>query len=51
MKIKYIYSSNRITISILLIGTIFFISGILREEYTIVMDKAINICLECVGIG
>ncbi|WP_199797973.1 MULTISPECIES: CD1871A family CXXC motif-containing protein [Blautia] len=43
--------SNGITILLLLIGIVFLFLGIWREEYTIVMEKAINICLECIGIG
>lgn len=40
-----------ITMLSLLVGTGFLLAGIWREEYTIVMEKAISICLECVGIG
>lgn len=43
--------SNGITILLLLIEIVFLFLGIWREEYTIVMEKAINICLECIGIG
>ena len=43
--------SNGITILLLLIGIVFLFLGIWREEYTIVMEKAINICLECIRIG
>lgn len=32
--------------SILFIGI-----GILREEQLVVLNKAINICLECIGVG
>ena len=39
------------TVLLLVIGVIFLSLGIWREEYAIVMSKAINICLECIGIG
>lgn len=51
MSEKHILSSNWITLFFFLVGMVFLITGIWREEYTIVMEKAINICLECIGIG
>lgn len=33
------------------IGVSFMIIGISRGEMEIVLKKAINICLECIGIG
>lgn len=51
MKQKSIFRSNWITVLLLVIGVIFLSLGIWREEYAIVMSKAINICLECIGIG
>ena len=47
---KYL-SFQLITVLLLVIGVIFLSLGIWREEYAIVMSKAINICLECIGIG
>ncbi len=36
---------------ILLMGLSFVFIGIYRNEVGIVLKKAINICLECIGIG
>lgn len=33
------------------IGLALMISGIYRGEMEVVLEKAINICLECIGIG
>lgn len=46
-----ILRSNWITILLLTLGVAFLAFGIWREEYVVVMGKAINICLECIGIG
>ncbi len=43
--------SRIITVSMLLIGVLFLSAGILRGENIIIFEKAINICLECIGIG
>lgn len=51
MSERRILFSNCITLFLLLVGMMFLTIGVLREEYTIVMGKAINICLECIGIG
>lgn len=51
MRAKTPMKSNLITGIFLILGAVFLLVGIWREEYTIVMEKAINICLECVGIG
>lgn len=29
----------------------FIAVGVMREEHMVVLHKAINICLECIGIG
>lgn len=51
MHAKTRIKTNWITAIFLVLGAVFLLVGIWREEYTIVMEKAINICLECVGIG
>lgn len=51
MKANALKKSNLITVLFLILGAVFLLWGIWREEYMIVMEKAINICLECVGIG
>ncbi|WP_278183748.1 CD1871A family CXXC motif-containing protein [Alkaliphilus oremlandii] len=37
--------------STLVVATLFVLTGILRKEHLIVLEKAINICLECIGLG
>lgn len=37
---------------IILSVSILFISiGMMREEHFVVLKKAVNICLECIGVG
>lgn len=38
-------------ISLLIIAAAFIFIGILRGEHTIVLQKAIRICMECIGLG
>ncbi|MGI5174208.1 hypothetical protein H0R92_11505 [Treponema sp. OMZ 840] len=35
----------------LVLGAAFIVFGIMRGEQRIVLQKAIRICLECIGIG
>lgn len=38
-------------IALALVGAAMMAYGIARGEMQVVMQKAINICLECIGIG
>ena len=38
-------------LGILLLSVVFMGIGIWQEEYLEVMEKAVRICLECIGIG
>ena len=40
-----------ITFFLLFIAVVFIAIGVFREEHFEVMRKAVNICLECIGIG
>ena len=40
-----------IQITILVLALVFIGVGLLREEHLVVLKKAVNICLECIGIG
>ena len=36
---------------LLLLAAAFVVLGVRREETAVVLQKAVNICLECIGIG
>lgn len=42
---------NIIAVSIIAVGILFVIYGIHRGEIDVVLRKAVNVCLECIGIG
>lgn len=40
-----------VSLCLLLIGAVMIWLGVLRGEHHTVLEKAIRICLECIGIG
>ncbi|MCI8639307.1 MAG: hypothetical protein HFG41_09255 [Coprococcus sp.] len=36
---------------ILTVSILFIVIGIMKQEYLEVLQKAVKICLECIGIG
>ena len=40
-----------ITISLFIASIILIVAGIMRGEHLAVLNKAINICMQCIGIG
>lgn len=46
-------NKQRILVSflILAVAIAFIIVGVLRDEVSLIFNKAITICMECVGIG
>lgn len=48
---KVFLKTNTAAILLVLAGIIFMILGIFRGEAAVVLDKAIRICMECIGLG
>lgn len=42
---------RKATVLLLLISALLIVIGAYRDETATVLNKGINICLECVGIG
>ena len=40
-----------IRIGLLLLAAVFVVLGVMRGEMAVVLQKAVDICLECIGIG
>lgn len=48
---RRLFSSRRIGIGAAILGLGMMIFGLYRGELAVVFAKAVNICLECIGIG
>ncbi len=44
-------AKNLAAAGLLVLGTAFIVFGIMRGEQRVVLQKAIRVCLECIGIG
>ncbi len=42
---------NRAAVALLLLAAAFIVIGVLRGEAQTVFRKAVNICMECIGLG
>jgi hypothetical protein len=51
MKNKYLNLKTILRFMLLVTAGLFIVVGYYRDEVLIVSTKAINICLECIGIG
>lgn len=51
MNNKMLKAEKKIRYGILFMSILFIFIGISRNEVNVVLNKAINICLECIGIG
>ena len=48
---RRVFRSRRIGILLVATGLILMGFGIYRGEMAVVFEKAVNICMECIGIG
>lgn len=39
------------SLPMLIVGLVLIVAGIIAGEHQVVLEKAIRICMECVGIG
>lgn len=42
---------NRTAVVLLAVAALFLVLGVMRGEQEIVFRKAVNICMECIGLG
>ncbi len=42
---------NILQTTIIIISGFFILYGFMRNETEIILNKAVNICLECIGLG
>lgn len=43
--------TNIVTIGLLVVSVVLIAAGVFMGEPDVVLNKAINICMECIGIG
>lgn len=48
---KKLITSRTIGFTLAAVGILMMVFGIYRGEMTVVLTKAVNICMECIGIG
>ena len=49
--IRKIEKNRVIPYAMLALSIVMIIAGVMRDEHVVVLKKAGNICLECIGIG
>lgn len=51
MKVSENRTIDWVRYGVLFMSVIFIIAGIIKQEHLEVLQKAVKICLECIGIG
>ncbi len=46
-----LFRRNMIWVALILIGVSFLVLGVWQEETEQIFRKAVNICMECIGLG
>lgn len=50
-KAKRNYKSRIVQFTVLVVSILFIGIGVMKQEHFEVLQKAVRICLECIGIG
>ena len=45
------FRNNRAAVGVALLAVLFLAIGVWRGEMEVVLRKAVNICMECIGLG
>lgn len=51
MKNHFLIEKNFLAIAVMLVGIALIVYGISRGQVTAVLNKAVRVCMECIGIG
>lgn len=51
MRFRAFVKENKASLVLIVTAILFILLGVQREEAAVVLRKAVNICMECIGLG